>query len=249
MISVEERIDNYILGKMSAEERKSFETDLNVDSELRKEYEAIELAAESVQRVAFLQFIEKCRQERVSKSNDNKVKVSCLFQSFRNYLDMTCNLLCGRKLVYGLSFVVLIGFVVGLLQYSQISTAIQDIPISEYSGKDKFISRGGNSIDAILTTAYTNIENNNTDAAERQLAEVRLLTDSCLTAPIVTDEDAYSHQVAVYYQQYIDWCTVLVLMKQGKVLNVKKALMTIASQGGVYADDARNILTDIYHSK
>ena len=48
-ITTEERIDNYLLGRMSEAERAAFERDLVKDADLKEEYECQKAIANAVQ--------------------------------------------------------------------------------------------------------------------------------------------------------------------------------------------------------
>ena len=49
---MEERIDNYITGKMTPEEILQFRKDLNTDMQLREEYERVKEISDAIQRRA-----------------------------------------------------------------------------------------------------------------------------------------------------------------------------------------------------
>ena len=67
-INISERIDRYILGQMSEEDKTAFEAELSADSELKHEYELQREIILATQRLHFkrhLQNIEKqARQKR-----------------------------------------------------------------------------------------------------------------------------------------------------------------------------------------
>ena len=69
-ITTEERIDNYLLGRMSEAERAAFERDLATDAELKEEYECQKAVANAVQKVAMKDFLTQHAAERQAERSN-----------------------------------------------------------------------------------------------------------------------------------------------------------------------------------
>lgn len=247
-ISTEERIDNYLLGKMNSSECSQFESDLESDSALREEYESQKEVANGVQRVALRQFLAECEQKRTTAHAVEFVGLGESMKSISDKIKIFAS--SGRRLAWSLSAVAaMVVAVVGLSNYLSISNSLQSFSVMAYNQTQAPIARDGNQLDALLESAYTSIGNNQLDVAAANIGEAFSLIENEMAKPVATEEDAYNRQILQIKKQDAEWYSVLVLLKQGKVLKSRMKLKAIVEAGGIYTEEAQNILDDIYHSK
>lgn len=104
------------------------------------------------------------------------------------------------------------------------------------------VSRNGNTIDSLLTQAYSQITINEYTAAASALAEARLLIDKGLDAPATDDESRYRHALLQQHRYDVDWLEAVTLMKQGRHRKARRLLESIAVSSSPYSANAREIL-------
>lgn len=244
-ISTEERIDNYILGRMTTDEVKAFEDDLESDSELKSEYESQKAISNSVQRVALREFLHECEQER---SSARRIEVVGLRETIHNIVDFIKSFVSsGQRITWTMSAVAaMIVAVVGITDYSGISNDLQYKSVAVYAQLVEPTPRDGNTLDVIMADAYTKIGTDNYSEAEELLESTQNLITEGLSKPVVTEEDEYNHQIMLIKAQDVDWYSAIILMKRGKVFKAKKALKAIVAQNGIYSEDAQRILNEVY---
>lgn len=247
-ISTEERIDNYILGKMSDPERMQFESELRLDIELRAEYEAQKEVANGVQRIALRAFLEECEKERSAKPS---IEIISLRQTVRKILKKAQEYFSSTKrLAWSLSVVAAMAVaVVGIPQYVSMSNMLQSSSLVAYAQTTVPEARDGNELDFLLQSAYASIGTNQLDAAETQLNRANALIQEECSSLKDSEEDEYHRQILQIKQQDTEWYSAIILMKKGKVVKAKKALKAIAENEGVHSKEAQEILDEIYHSK
>ncbi len=247
-ISTEERIDNYILGNMTAEERARFESDTQADSELRQEYESQLEVANGVQRVALRQFLSECEENR---GKYLYAKNSKLLQVLKNSLgNVIAVMTSDRKFAWSLSAVAaIIIAVVGFFNYSGMSHALHTYSVLAYNQISVSEPRDGNEVDLLLASAYASIGAEQLDLAEFQLEQANDLIESGLNTDVLSEEDEYNHQLLLLKREDLRWYSAILLMKQGKVLKARKALSAIIDGKGNYAKNAQDAFNEIYHSK
>ena len=247
-ILTEERIDNYILGKMTAEQKAQFESDMQTDQELKSEYEAQKEVAGGVQRVALRQFLADCEQKRLTKVS---VEFVGLGQTLREFSDKVRKFaFSGKRLAWSFSAVAaMVVAVVGVSNYSRMSNSLQDTFLLAYSQTIAPEPRNGNELDLLLESVYVNIGAGQFELAESQLKQADKLIEEGLNEAIITEEDEYNHRILSLKHEDSQWYSALMLMKHGKVLKAKKALSSIAESGSCYSQDAQELSNKIYHSK
>lgn len=104
------------------------------------------------------------------------------------------------------------------------------------------VSRDGNTIDSLLTRAYSQIASNEYSAAASALTEASRLIDKGLKAPVTDDESRYRHALLQQHRYDVDWLEAVTLMKQGRHKKARRLLESIAASPSPYSAKARNIL-------
>ena len=243
-ITTEERIDNYLLGHMSDEEKRLFEADLERDAELKEEFECQKQVANAVQKVAMRDFLVKHAEER-QKEKDNVIDLSAelgrMANKVRDYFSS------GQRVVWAFASVAaMVVAVVGGINYTSTLNTMRSDGMLAYTELAAPIARDGNQIDALIELAYSQIGNNDWDAAQSSISEARAMINSALSDNAETEEDVYEQQILKLKVFDLDWYEAIILMKQGKVIKAKRALEAIASSDSPYAEIARNELDNIF---
>lgn len=243
-ITTEERIDNYLLGRMSDEEKRLFEADLERDAELKEEFECQKQVANAVQKVAMRDFLAKHaeeRQQEKSKVIDLSEVFGKMANKVRDYFSS------GQRVVWAFASVAaMVVAVVGGINYTSTLNTMRSDGMLVYTELTAPIARDGNQIDTLIEQAYSQIGNNDWDAAQLSIDETRAMINPVLSVNAETEEDVYEQQILKLKGFDLDWYEVIILMKQGKVIKAKRALKAIASSDSPYAEIARNELDIIF---
>ena len=243
-ITTEERIDNYLLGRMSEAERAAFERDLVVDAELKEEYECQKAVANAVQKVAMKDFLTQHAAERQSESN-NVIDLSTYFKQASGKIREFFS--SGQRVAWTLASVAaMVVAIVGSVNYTSTLHTMQGNGMLAYTELTVPVSRDGNELDALIENAYTLIGAGEFDQALVTIGAAKTMVNEALDVPVVSEEDEYEHQVLQQKQYDLEWYEAIVLMRQGKVLKAKKALEAISTSDGPYAEVARNELNAIF---
>ena len=243
-ITTEERIDNYLLGRMSEAERVAFERDLETDAELKEEYECQKAIANAVQKVAMKNFLTRHAAERQEESS-NVVDLSTYFkQASGKIRDFFSS---GQRVAWTLASVAaMVVAIVGSVNYTSTLHTMQGNGMLAYTELTVPVPRDGNELDALIEKAYTLIGTGEFDLALNTIGEAKVMANDTLDDPVVTEEDEYEHQVLQQKLYDLEWYEAIVLMRQGRVIKAKKALEAISTSDGPYAEVARNELIAIF---
>ena len=243
-ITTEERIDNYLLGRMSEAERAAFEQDLATDAELKEEYECQKAIANAVQKVAMKDFLTQHVVERQEESS-NVIDLSTYFKQtvgkVRKFFSS------GQRVAWTLASVAaMVVAIVGSVNYTSTLHTMRSNGMFAYTELTVPVARDGNKLDALIEEAYTLIGAEDFDNALDTIEDAKAMAKETLDEPVVTEEDEYEHQVLQQKLYDLEWYEAIVLMRQGKVLKAKKALDAIATSSSPYAEAARNELNTIF---
>lgn len=221
-LDISERIDKYILGKMTDSEKIAFEKELGENSDLNNEYQLQKEIALATQRFHFRRHIE---------SVEGKLQIMR-----RNRI---------RKLWRCSIAAAMIGIcILGLdLKYS---SQVKATSLACYEIMDAPVTRSGSTVDAMINEIYQALGDREHGEIETNIANVLTIINESLTKPVISEEDRYTHEVLLMQKQDIEWYNALLLMKQGKVIKSRKALRNIASAEGRYAAIAKQILENDY---
>lgn len=243
-ITTEERIDNYLLGRMSEAERVAFEKDLATDEELKEEYECQKAVANAVQKVAIKDFLTRHAAER-QEERSNVIDLSTYFKQatgkIREFLSS------GQRVAWTLASVAaMVVAIVGSVNYTSTLHTMQGNGMLAYAELSAPVVRDGNELDTMIEKAYTLIGARNFDTALDTIRSAKAMANEGLEAPVVTEEDEYEHQVLQQKLYDLEWYEAIVLMRQGKVIKAKKMLKSIALSSSPYAEVARDELKSIF---
>ena len=217
-ISTEERIDQYLLGRMTEAERTAFEKEMDEDSDLREEYESQREVANAVRRAAMKDFL-------IRHSKKRRTRFS------------------GMKILWTVASVAAILIaVVGVNNYSSTVHALQQNGLSAFSQLEQPVARGGDQLDAWIAEAYMLLEGEEYEAASAIIEKAKESISLSLAFEVTSEESAYEHEILQMKYYDLEWYETIVLMRQGKVLKARKALKAIASSESPYALTAGTLL-------
>lgn len=243
-ITTEERIDNYLLGRMSEAERAAFERDLATDAELKEEYECQKAIANAVQKVAMKDFLTQHAAEREEESN-NVIDLSTYFKQATGKIREFFS--SGQRVAWTLASVAaMVVAIVGSVNYTSTLHTMQGNGMLAYAELTVPVPRDGNELDALIEKAYTLIGVGELDQALDAIGNAKAMVNAVLEKAVVTEEDGYEHQVLQQKLYDLEWYEAIVLMRQGKVRKAKKALDAISTSNSPYAEAARNELNTIF---
>ena len=243
-ITTEERIDNYLLGRMSEAERVAFERDLETDAELKEEYECQKVIANAVQKVAMKNFLIRHAAERQEESS-NVVDLSTYFkQATGKIRDFFSS---GQRIAWTLASVAaMVVAIVGSVNYTSTLHTMQGSGMLAYAELSAPVARDGNELDILIEDAHNLIGEGELNKAMDFIEKAKATVSERLAQPVDTEEDEYERQVLQQKLYDLEWYEAIVLMRQGKVLKAKKALNAISTSDSHYADAARNELKSIF---
>lgn len=243
-ITTEERIDNYLLGRMSEAERAAFERDLATNAELKEEYECQKAIANAVQKVAMKDFLTRHAAEREEESS-NVIDLSTYFKQATGKIREFFS--SGQRVAWTLASVAaMVVAIVGSVNYTSTLHTMQGNGMLAYAELTVPVPRDGNELDALIEKAYTLIGVGELDQALDAIGDAKAMVNAVFEKPVVTEEDGYEHQVLQQKLYDLEWYEAIVLMRQGKVRKAKKALDAISTSNSPYAEAARNELNTIF---
>ncbi len=221
---MEERIDNYITGKMTPEEILQFRKDLNTDMHLREEYEKAKEIADAIQKNALKQ---KLKQEE-SKRRGGRFN----WQTLVYYLAAAASL--ALFVMSGTSYVV--------------SNNLKGTSAGLYGDLEAPVSRSANVVDELLEGAYENIGVGDLSTASQKLDAVdNAIKDQMDEEYDNAELNEYYHSILMVQQQEAEWYRAIILMRKGKVSKSKAALQKIVAADGIYAPKAQELLNSKFN--
>ena len=243
-ITTEERIDNYLLGRMSEAERAAFERDLATNAELKEEYECQKAIANAVQKVAMKDFLTQHAAEREEESS-NVIDLSTYFKQATGKIREFFS--SGQRVAWTLASVAaMVVAIVGSLNYTSTLHSMQGNGMLAYAELTVPVSRDGNELDAMIEDVYDLIGEGELGKATDAIEKAKATVSERLSQPVETEEDEYEHQVLQLKLYDLEWYEAIVLMRQGKVIKAKKALNAISTSDSPYAEVARDELKSIF---
>lgn len=235
-IYTSEQIDKYVLGHMSESERDEFEKKLSENIQLRKEFELQRKIILDIQRTHFRNYLGTLN-ETTKDTTDDEIKSDPVIKNKR----------AGRVKIffrYSIAAAIIGICIIGLdIKYSS-----QIIGASEeyYNKMDVPVTRSGSTVDAMINEIYQALGDGEYGEIKSRISDVLEIINESLIKPVVSEEDRYTYEVLLMQKQDVEWYNALLLMKQGKVINSRKALNEIATSGGRYSKDAEDILNENY---
>lgn len=217
-----DRIDRYILGHMSESERISFEEELVIDSDLRHEYDIHLDIILATQRVHLREYLKKVEIE-------NQIRRKIMVR---------------RISTWSVAAAVLCFCVIGL-DY-KVSADLSDAALLSYAQTDKPSSRSDGELDDLIAISYSCLGDNDMEAALNAIGKAEKLIAENMQKPVLSEEDAYRHEIMRMQSDDLEWYKALVFMKSGKIIKSKQILKKIADSESRYAEKAKDILETIY---
>lgn len=243
-ITTEERIDNYLLGRMSEAERAAFECDLATDAELKEEYECQKAVANAVQKVAMKDFLTQHAAERQAESN-NVIDLSTYFKQTSGKIREFFS--SGQRVAWTLASVAaMVVAIVGSVNYTSTLHTMQGNGMLAYAELSAPVARDGNELDTMIEDAYNFIGAGELDQAMDVINHSKVIAKTVLAKPIATEEDEYTHKVFQQKLYDLEWYEAIVLMRLGKIIKAKKVLNAIAKSDSPYAGNVRKELKNTF---
>lgn len=209
---MEERIDNYILGRMSNEERQAFEKEMSVNSELQ---EKVALHRDIVRAMR----IE--RDKEYLQSLERDIKVQEMTERRRRTFAMRIS-----------SIAVAACLVLGVFVHFDTQSDYRQYGL----GIELAVSRGGGYSDKVAEL----INDGNYDEALSLIAEAEakpFVCDDTNPEIVEAERDEYHRE-----QDELQWYKTVAYMRMGKYIKAKRLLKQIASSDSAYKDVAQAAL-------
>ena len=217
-INISEKIDRYILGQMSLEEKAIFETELSADPELRHEYEMQREIILAAQRVHFRHHLKDIEQQvRLRRKTTIKTVTSWSIAAA-----IVCVCVLGLDMKY--------------------SSDLRDTSMLCYAETGAPLTRSDNEVDNLLSEAYELIGKNELESASSMILLAEKIINESPVCDAASEEAKYHYEIMMLQEQDIEWYKALILMKEGKIFKSRNALKKIAASDSRYAEQARHIL-------
>ena len=226
---IQDRIDEYIRGTMSVNDRIIFEGELRTNPELKHEVEVQASIAEAVQAVRLKQLLQEVEAGMVGNHIEEETKPKFFFL-FRKQVIAWASAAAAVALIF---------FSGNAWQQTQ---RFKGFGNEYYAALAEPVARDGNELDSLIVTTYSFIGTGEYDAAMSNLSKARQLITDGLAMPIEDEESEYEHKVLREKLYDVDWYEAIILMKQGKYRKAKEVLRAIATSNSPYAENAKIIL-------
>lgn len=235
-INISEKIDRYVLGQMSEEEKSAFETELSSNPELKHEYELQREIILATQRVHFKRHLQNIEQRSwsIAACPDEVVHIEKPKQKR----------MIRTILTWSIAAAIVCVCVIGIdMKYS---SDLRNTSMLCYAETGAPLTRSDSEVDELLAQSYELIGKNELGAASSKILVAEKMINEELKQPATTEEEQYRREIMLLQKQDIDWYKVLILMKEGEIFKSRKVLKKIASSDSRYAEQARNILETNY---
>lgn len=221
-INISEKIDRYILGRMSEEEKAAFEAELSSNTELKHEYELQQEIILATQRVYFKRHLQNIDQQARLKRR----KMIRTVSSWAIAAAIVCVCIVGVDIKY--------------------SSDLKDASMVCYIETGAPLTRSDNEINGLLSQAYELIGKNDLAAASSKIDIAEKKIKELLKQNVITEEERYRNEIMIMQKQDIEWYKALILMKEGEIFKSRNALKKIASSDSRYAEQANELLDTNY---
>lgn len=217
-INISEKIDRYVLGEMSEEEKTAFEAKLSSDSELKHEYELQREIILATQRLHLKRHLQNIEQQARLK----RKRMIRTISTWSIAAAIVCVCVIGVDMKY--------------------SSDLRSTSMLCYAETGAPLTRSDSETDELLSKAYELIGKNELGVASSMILAAEKMINEELKQPVTTEEEQYREEIMILQKRDIDWYKALILMKEGEIFKSRKALKKIASSDSRYAEQARNIL-------
>lgn len=244
---MEEKIDNYILGRLSAEQTQAFEELMANDEELRGEVAlrremitAVQLSAADamLRKLRAAHIAEQAEQAEEREAEEAKEAAKAFAEQQRR---AAAERRRRRAFTWGFATVALAAcFVVGLfvhLDYQQSYTAYgNSLQLSTLALRGEEVL-SNDIIEAIEAEEY--------ERAHILIAQAREMTfDASRLAESTAEEVEYEREVYAHEQALVEWLEAVTLMREGRWLKARRQLKAIANTDSPYREEAERALSN-----
>ena len=235
-LETEERIDNYIMGRMSPLEAVEFETKLKENISLKEKYDAQKHIASAVQRLHLKALMDEAEAEISAEPEKESV-----FRRIFGSIEIKFEVPAVRRAAYSFAVAASLALVAGIgfdIQQTSVYRNSAEGLMAELSQP-----RGGSDIDDLLNDASIKISDGDSDSAIVTLDEaISMIENELKDIDVTTEEGQYDNQMLSMQRDDAEWYKAVALMKDGKHRQAKKQLKAIIAAGNRHADEAANIL-------
>lgn len=242
---MEEKIDNYILGRLSAEQTQAFEELMANDEELRGEVALRREMITAVQLSAADAMLRKLRAAHVAEQAEQAKEraAEAAKEAEEAFAEQQRRAAAERRrrraFTWGFATVALAAcFVVGLfvhLDYQQSYTAYgNSLQLSMVMLRGEEVL-SNDIIEAIEAEEY--------ERAHILIAQAREMTfDASRHAESTAEELEYEREVYAHEQALVEWLEAVTLMREGRWLKARRQLKAIANTDSPYREEAERAL-------
>ena len=243
-ISTEEKIDNYLLGQMTDEEKHLFEAELERDTLLKEEFECQKQVANAVQKVSMHEFLIKHAEERKQMKSyvpDLSVMLGSISDKIRDYFNS------GQRVVWAFASVAaMVVAVVGGINYSTTLHSLKDNGMLAYAELSSPVARDGNTIDELMERIHSQIGSEDFENAQFSITDARHMIEDAIPTEVNSEEEEYERLVFQQKLYEVEWYEAIILMKRGNILKAKKLLESISDSPTPYKVEAKKILEKVF---
>lgn len=239
---MEEKIDNYILGRLSAEQTQAFEELMANDEELRGEVALRREMITAVQLSAADAMLRKLRAAHVAEQAEER-EAEAAKEAEEAFAEQQRRAAAERRrrraFTWGFATVALAAcFVVGLfvhLDYQQSYTAYgNSLQLSTLALRGEEVL-SNDIIEAIEAEEY--------EQAHILIAQAREMTfDASRLAESTAEELEYEREIYAHEQALVEWLEAVTLMREGRWLKARRQLKAIANTDSPYREEAERAL-------
>lgn len=244
---MEEKIDNYILGRLSAEQTQAFEELMANDEELRGEVALRREMITAVQLSAADAMLRKLRAAHVAEQAEEREakEAEAAKEAEEAFAEQQRRAAAERRrrraFTWGFATVALAAcFVVGLfvhLDYQQSYTAYgNSLQLSTLALRGEEVL-SNDIIEAIEAEEY--------ERAHILIAQAREMTfDASRLAESTAEEVEYEREIYAHEQALVEWLEAVTLMREGRWLKARRQLKAIAASDSPYREEAERALSN-----
>lgn len=241
---MEEKIDNYILGRLSAEQTQAFEELMANDEVLRGEVALRREMITAVQLSAADAMLRKLRAAHVAEQAEER-EAEAAKEAEEAFAEQQRRAAAERRrrraFTWGFATVALAAcFVVGLfvhLDYQQSYTAYgNSLQLSTLALRGEEVL-SNDIIEAIEAEEY--------ERAHILIAQAREMTfDASRLAESTAEEVEYEREIYAHEQALVEWLEAVTLMREGRWLKARRQLKAIAASDSPYREEAERALSN-----
>ena len=241
---MEEKIDNYILGRLSAEQTQAFEELMANDEVLRGEVALRREMITAVQLSAADAMLRKLRAAPVAEQAEVR-EAEAAKEAEEAFAEQQRRAAAERRrrraFTWGFATVALAAcFVVGLfvhLDYQQSYTAYgNSLQLSTLALRGEEVL-SNDIIEAIEAEEY--------ERAHILIAQAREMTfDASRLAESTAEEVEYEREIYAHEQALVEWLEAVTLMREGRWLKARRQLKAIANTDSPYREEAERALSN-----